>query len=42
MQGWLADVVKPNLAPTTYAKYEALARLYIMAPLANGRWAVTN
>jgi len=24
VQGWLADVVKPNLAQTNYAKYEVL------------------
>jgi hypothetical protein len=27
---WLEDVVRPNLAPTTYAKYETFSRLYIV------------
>lgn len=27
---WLQDVVRPNLAPTTYAKYETFSRLYIV------------
>jgi integrase len=29
LTGWLADVVKPNLAPLTYATYETFVRLYI-------------
>jgi integrase len=28
--GWLAEVVRPNLAPLTYATYETFARLYIV------------
>jgi len=27
---WLEDVVRPNLAPTTYVKYETFSRLYIV------------
>jgi hypothetical protein len=27
---WLEDVVRPNLAPTTSAKYETFSRLYIV------------
>lgn len=27
---WLADIVKPNLAPLTYAKYETFARIHII------------
>src|ERR1044071_164337 len=30
VQSWLADVVKPNLAPLTYATYETFSRLYII------------
>jgi integrase len=30
---WLAEVVKPNLEPTTYAYYEAMTRLYIIPAL---------
>jgi integrase len=30
---WLAEVVRPNLAPLTYATYETLARLYIVPAL---------
>jgi integrase len=30
---WLADVVKPNLEPMTYAYYEAMVRLYIIPGL---------
>jgi integrase len=34
---WLADVVKPNLAPLTYATYETFVRLYIVPGLAGKR-----
>lgn len=27
---WLADVVRPNLEPATYAYYETMTRLYIV------------
>jgi hypothetical protein len=27
---WLGEVVRPNLAPLTYATYETFARLYIV------------
>jgi integrase len=30
---WLADIVKPNLEPATYAYYEAMIRLYIVPAL---------
>jgi len=30
---WLAEVVKPNLAPLTYATYETFSRLYIIPGL---------
>ena len=33
---WLADVVKPNLEPATYAYYETMARLYI-SPVLGGK-----
>lgn len=29
LTGWLDEVVKPNLAPATYANYEMFSRLYI-------------
>jgi integrase len=35
--GWLAEVVKPNLAPKTYDKYEMFARLYITPALGSKR-----
>jgi integrase len=34
---WLADVVQPNLEPTTYAYYEAMVRLYIIPALGTKR-----
>lgn len=34
---WLADTVKPNLEPATYAYYEAMARLYIVPALGDRR-----
>ena len=34
---WLADVVKPNLEPATYAYYETMARLYISPALGRKR-----
>jgi integrase len=34
---WLADVVKPNLAPLTYATYETFVRLYIIPGLGSKR-----
>jgi integrase len=34
---WLADVVQPNLEPTTYAYYEAMVRLYIIPALGKRR-----
>src|SRR5215469_9267660 len=30
---WLADVVRPNREPTTFAYYEAMVRLYIIPGL---------
>lgn len=30
MAGWLKDVVRPNLAPTTVKNYEMFTRLYIL------------
>jgi integrase len=30
---WLREIVKPNLAPSTYANYEMFARLYIVPAL---------
>lgn len=35
--GWLEDVVRPNLAPTTYANYELFTRLYIVPGLGSRR-----
>jgi hypothetical protein len=35
--GWLADVVKSNLAPLTYATYETFVRLYIVPRLGTKR-----
>jgi integrase len=35
--GWLAEVVRPNLAPLTYATYETFARLYILPGLGSMR-----
>lgn len=37
LTGWLAEVVKPNLAPKTYDKYEMFARLYITPALGSKR-----
>ncbi|MFL6129385.1 MAG: hypothetical protein ACJ73E_10020 [Mycobacteriales bacterium] len=34
LTGWLDEVVKPNLAPATYANYEMFSRLYITPSLA--------
>jgi integrase len=34
---WLADVVKPNLEPATYAYYEEMVRLYIVPALGSKR-----
>jgi integrase len=34
---WLADVVKPNRAPLTYATYETFTRLYIVPGLGSKR-----
>lgn len=34
---WLREVVKPNLAPKTYEKYEAFARLHIVPYLGTKR-----
>ncbi|TQS19885.1 site-specific integrase [Microbispora sp. KK1-11] len=34
---WLAEVVKPNREPTTYAGYEALVRLYMIPGLGKKR-----
>lgn len=34
---WLAEVVKPNLEPATYAYYETMARLYIIPALGSKR-----
>jgi len=34
---WLADVIKPNLEPATYAYYETMARLYIGPTLGGKR-----
>jgi integrase len=35
--GWLADVVRPNLAPLTYSTYETFTRLYIVPGLGGKR-----
>lgn len=35
--GWLTDVVKPNLAPKTYEKYDMFARLHIIPYLGTRR-----
>ncbi len=35
--GWLANVVKPNLEPATYAYYELMVRLYIVPALGTRR-----
>ena len=37
LTGWLAEVVKPNLAPKTYDKYEMFTRLYITPTLGSKR-----
>jgi integrase len=34
---WLAEVIKPNLAPKTYEKYEAFSRLHIVPYLGDKR-----
>jgi integrase len=34
---WLADIVKPNLAPLTHAKYESFSRLHIIPHLGEKR-----
>ncbi|GAA3520267.1 integrase [Streptosporangium album] len=34
---WLADVIEPNLEPTTYVAYEPLVRLYIVPGLGKKR-----
>lgn len=36
MAGWLEDVIRPNLAPTTVKNYELFTRLYIV-PFLGGR-----
>jgi integrase len=37
MAYWLREVVKPNLAPKTYEKYEMFTRLYILPSLGSKR-----
>lgn len=37
MIGWLKDVVRPNLAPTTVKNYEMFTRLYILPDLGRRR-----
>jgi len=37
LTGWLKDVVRPNLAPTTAKNYEMFTRLYILPDLGNRR-----
>lgn len=37
LSDWLTDVVKPNLAPKTYDKYEMFTRLYITPTLGSRR-----
>lgn len=37
MTGWLKDVVRPNLAPTTVKNYEMFTRLYILPDLGKRR-----
>jgi integrase len=33
LAGWLADIIQPNLEPTTYAYYETMVRRYIVPSL---------
>src|SRR5262249_35052964 len=37
MADWLREVVKPNLAPKTYEKYEMFTRLYVVPYLGGKR-----
>lgn len=37
LASWLRDVIRPNLAPLTYATYETLVRLYIVPGLGQKR-----
>ena len=37
MNYWLREVVKPNLAPKTYERYEAFTRLHIVPYLGTKR-----
>ncbi|WP_055590535.1 site-specific integrase [Peterkaempfera griseoplana] len=34
---WLAEIVKPNVRPTTYSKYETMVRLYLVPGLGTKR-----